>query len=423
MTEISEFKIDEIRQEIRKFNNDENVIKLEKHYHSKSLPEILGASRKELPHSSFLAWLLNDQESHLLNTYPLRKLLELLVTYSHEELRIENKEFFDSVIISDFKINNAIIETERSIKNVGRLDIYYECEIKYNEETFNLKLIIENKVSTKEHSDQTTKYYNYYESVKQENDIILYVFLTPISSLDLLELIEPECSCKKYIQINYQSIVDFILEPALNKNITNKTKFIISEYLQSLSQPTMNKDDDEYKQGLIMALGTDERNLLTKFWDKNQKLILASLYAISSDPEQEKDTRDSASEALNNLSKGSKDRSLCSISFDDKIEVDKIRKSDIGYSTVKLIEQKGMLDNRIFEFFRNDKTCNHNLLKTKGEVTETEEKYRRYRVNNKAELNYNDEEYYIARNWGIGNVTIFIEKMEKQFSNLKYEIH
>ena len=201
-----------------------------------------------------------------------------------------------------------------------------------------------------------------------------------------------------------------------------KTKFIISEYLQSLSQPTINKED-EYKQGLIMALGQDERNLLTKFWDKNQKLILASLYAISSDPEQEKDTRDSASQALNNLSKNSKDRSLCSISYNGVLEIDKIKKSDIGYSTVKLIEKHGLIDNRIFEFFRSDKTCNHNLLKTINEVTETEEKYRRYRVNNKPELIYNGEEYFVARNWGIGNVSIFIDKMEKEFKKLKYEIH
>jgi len=421
--EISNFTTDEIRQEIRKFNNDENVIKLERHYHSKSLPEILGSSRKELAHSSFLAWLLNNKESHLLSEYPIRKLLELLVTYSKESQLSANKELFDSIIISDFEIDNIVVETERTIKSVGRLDIYFECELTFLGETHKLKLIIENKVSTKEHSDQTTKYFNHYESTKEENDIILYVYLTPISSLELIELEEPECSCKHYIQINYQSIVDFILEPALNKNLTEKTKFIITEYLQSLSQPTIDKDDQEYKQGLIMALGTDERNLLTKFWEKNQKLILASLYAISSDPEQEKDTRDNASVALNNLSKGNRDRSLCSIAYDNKIEVEKIKKSDIGYSTVKLLEKHGQIDDETFEFLRTDKTAKHNLLKTLSEITETEEKYRRYRVNNKPELIFNGKEYYIARNWGIRNVTIFIAKMENKFSSLKYEIH
>lgn len=70
------------------------------------------------------------------------------------------------------------------------------------------------------------KYFDYYESVKKKEDINLYVFLTPISSLDLLELEEPECSCKDYIQVNYQSVVDFLLEPTIQRNITDKTKFI-----------------------------------------------------------------------------------------------------------------------------------------------------------------------------------------------------
>ena len=60
-----------------------------------------------------------------------------------------------------------------------------------------------------------------------------------------------------------------------NQKSQKKTKFIIKEYLQTLSQPTLDKDVEQYKQGLIMALGSDERNLLTKFWNKNQKLILA----------------------------------------------------------------------------------------------------------------------------------------------------
>ena len=423
MGDLDNIKIEELRREIRKFNNDENASKLENYYNSKSLPEIIGASRKELAHSSFIAWILNNTESHMLGGFPLKKLLELLVIYSKDRQLTNNKELYDSIIISDFELDNIYIETERSIKNVGRLDIYIEAKIKYLDKEKKLRLIVENKVGTKEHSDQTTKYFNYYESIKEDNDVNLYVFLTPISSLELMDLQLPECSCKDYIQINYQSVVDFILEPALNKNITDKTKFIIKEYLQSLSQPTFDKDDEHYKQGLIMALGSDERSLLNKFWDKNQKLILATLYAISSDPEQEKDTRENANQALNNLSSGSKDRSLCSIKYNGTVEVEKIKKSDIGYSTIQILDKHGLINDNSIEFLKADKTANHNLIKTLIEVTATEEKYRRYRVNSEAELIYKGAEYYVVRNWGVGNIFDFFEKMSNKFNGLEYETH
>ena len=423
MGDLDNIKIEELRREIRKFNNDENVSKLENYYNSKSLPEIIGASRKELAHSSFIAWILNNTESHMLGGFPLKKLLELLVIYSKDRQLTNNKELYDSIIISDFELDNIYIETERSIKNIGRLDIYIEAKIKYLDKEKKLRLIVENKVGTKEHSDQTTKYFNYYESIKEDNDVNLFVFLTPISSLELMDLQLPECSCKDYIQINYQSVVDFILEPALNKNITDKTKFIIKEYLQSLSQPTFDKDDEHYKQGLIMALGSDERSLLNKFWDKNQKLILATLYAISSDPEQEKDTRENANQALNNLSSGSKDRSLCSIKYNGTVEVEKIKKSDIGYSTIQILDKHGLINDNSIEFLKADKTANHNLIKTLIEVTATEEKYRRYRVNSEAELIYKGAEYYVVRNWGVGNIFDFFEKMSNKFNGLEYETH
>jgi hypothetical protein len=57
MNEIEKITIEEIRNEIIKFNNDINVQKLESLYSSKSFPEIMGVSRKELMHSNFIAWI------------------------------------------------------------------------------------------------------------------------------------------------------------------------------------------------------------------------------------------------------------------------------------------------------------------------------------------------------------------------------
>lgn len=77
----------------------------------------------------------------------------------------------------------------------------------------------------------------------------------------------------------------------------------------------------------------------------------------------------------------------------------------------------------MFDFLRKDKSCSFPLLKLVEEVTDTEIKYRKYRVNNEPELIYKEKGYYVARNWGIGNIEKFIDKMTKKFGNLKYETH
>ena len=56
------YNLDQIRDDIIKFKNDPDFQKLENFYYSKSFSEILGVSRREISHSGFLAWLLNDQK-------------------------------------------------------------------------------------------------------------------------------------------------------------------------------------------------------------------------------------------------------------------------------------------------------------------------------------------------------------------------
>lgn len=170
-----------------------------------------------------------------------------------------------------------------------------------------------------------------------------------------------------------------------------------------------------------MAIGKEERELLTRFWEQNQKLILSALYALSSDPDQDKDVRDNISSALDSISGTSKDRSLLNIYFNDEIYVQDIKKSDLGYSTVKLIEEKGLLNDEVFNFLREDKSCSFQLLKMPSEFTETEIKYRKYRTNDEPELMFNGNGYYVARNWGIGNIQRFMDKMSDKLSQINYQ--
>jgi hypothetical protein len=300
------FTIDQIRDEIIKFKNDNDFQMLESFYYSKSFSEILEISRRENSHSGFIAWLLNNTESHNLGDFSIKKFLDIILKFSNEKLK-NNSEIYNSFVTESYHIERVYIEREKSINKVGRLDIYVELTLLVSDKKQNIKLIIENKVESKENNDQTNNYFNHFNPLLKDDEIIIYVYLTPISTLKLKELKEPECGCKEFIQINYQSIVDYLIEPALNQNISNRTKNIITEYLKSLSQPSINDEIEGHKQELIMALGNEERKLLTSFWNKNQKLILAALYAISSDPDQEEYTRNTVQDALSGLQSTGKD--------------------------------------------------------------------------------------------------------------------
>lgn len=414
------FTIDQIRDEIIKFKNDPDFQKLENFYYSKSFSEILGVSRREISHSGFLAWLLGNLESHNLGEFPIKKFLDIILKFSNDELKTKHSDLFNSFVTEDYLIERLFIKSEYAIKNVGRLDIYIELTLLIAGKTKNIKLVIENKVESRENNDQTNSYFNFFNPTENDDNIVIYVYLTPISTLELIELTEPECNCKRFIQINYQSIVDYLIEPALNQNISTRTQNILTEYLKSLSQPSIDEEADGHKQELIMALGNEERKLLSSFWEKNQKLILASLYAISSDPEQEKDTRDSIREALDSLA-SDKDRSTYNIKYDGAAFKRNFKKSDIGLQTINLLNAKGLIDQNIINYLKEDKSCSFLLLKKKKDFTETEIKYRKYKTNDAPELIFNGEEFYVARNWGIGNIHKLINKFTDKFPGLEYE--
>lgn len=120
---------------------------------------------------------------------------------------------------------------------------------------------------------------------------------------------------------------------------------------------------------------------------------------------------------------GGRDTSRYSIYFNDEQAHAHIRKSDIGYCTVQLLNDKGLIDQDVFEFLRADNTCSFQLLKLASEVTETNKKYNKYRVSREPELVYDGKQYYVARNWGKESAEAFATKVTDKFSQITYRLH
>ncbi|UTW59228.1 hypothetical protein KFE96_02670 [Kordiimonas sp. SCSIO 12603] len=117
-----------------------------------------------------------------------------------------------------------------------------------------------------------------------------------------------------------------------------------------------------------------------------------------------------------------KDRSLIEMSWDGEVYETPFKKAEIGYLTIQLLHSKQQITAENFQRLRTNKSCSFELLKQVNDVTNTERKYRKYRIDRAPELVFQDQEYYVARNWGIANIDKFIAEMKSMFPSIDYRI-
>ena len=313
----------EYRKEIIDLYNSNEYQWLKAYYSKRSTLDILGVARSELAHSNMLAWLLNPNETHGLGLFPIRKFLQLL-TKAKLELGVNiaegkaefDEKFLDAILTNDCEVISAEVKAEKPVDSTGdkhkdsRIDIYLEVAVKWPKDSTDIKIVpivVENKVGSKEHDKQTVSYYNWCTDYARKKGYIkpLFVFLTPARTLalngdDYYHYKKIDCSCEKYIRINYQYIADFIIEQCLKQDISEETQRILKDYLRGLTYTYINgdiKEGDSY-----MAISEAEKELLVKFWKNNQNLLLAVLEAYG-ETEDAADERDNIRRLTSSLSK------------------------------------------------------------------------------------------------------------------------
>ena len=139
--------------------NDQDFDKLELGLNKPNIFEILRISKTEIRHSNFLYWLLNPKGSHSLGDVFLKRFL---------------REIFSSDKVSDIdqiEVNNldfSNVQIRREWKNIDLLIIFDDIVI-----------CIENKIYSKEHSNQLKRY----KKIVQDEFFdkrISFVYLTPL---------------------------------------------------------------------------------------------------------------------------------------------------------------------------------------------------------------------------------------------------
>ena len=312
-----------VRQQISDLYNSPEYISLSAYYDRKTIFDILGMARREDVHSNFLAWLLNPQENHGLKSFALKKFLQLLVKAKDKYQCNASVPFEEALqnhlLLEDWSIKSASVEREVAVssgdkekdsrldKKDSRLDILLTIVFD-DDSNHEYPVIIENKVKSDEHGDQTNRYHKWADNKyadKEKYAKPLFVFLTPKKDFSLVDETTRCATCQNddFILINYQDIIDNLLEPCLAKGMDGKAELFVKDYLRCLSFSNINDNEGE----LIMGTSTEERELLRQFWDKNRSLLLATIDVLQTDEEIPAEDRESMAQASKNLKKSAKD--------------------------------------------------------------------------------------------------------------------
>ena len=294
----------DIKDLIIKFNLDESINDLKRYYSTPTTWEIINQSRKETSHTQFLAWFFGNKDFNAdPNAGPIKKLIVLLLKWANmqenaafdEEL--ENSIYSQSLsilsynVIAEYPIIIKPTSEDKPAYGAGDIDIVVRCVARVNNMVRNINIAIENKIGAPETTKkrfgkdgtETTLYQTkaYYQYITKEykDDINLFVFLKP-TDRDLENVKQAECKCDKYIQINYQELLDNIIQPVCDqKDISVENKYRLKDYIKTLGKPA-ETDDDTNKNIIIMAMEQKERELLTTFFKNNEDLIRAAINAL-----------------------------------------------------------------------------------------------------------------------------------------------
>lgn len=394
---------EKVEEWLMQFHSNQATRAIIRKINQNSILDIYGIARSETHHSKFLAWLFNPNESHNTGELALRKLLNIAVRRGIEQ-KNQSKDFLSvkktvltSATHSSTSASNVQVLTESYVEAQGkkgakgRIDILVS-NLALGGKTINI--IIENKIYSNEHDEQTT---TYFEGINKKfpkpKNINIFLYLTPKSNWEMPKVDGPSCTCKDFIEINYQDIHTEVLTPILEEPISSATRVAIEDYIHCITSPSIHS-----KNYNTMAVDKETNEMLKKFWDANEDLIRAAIYAFaSSEDEDSKVEINNLKEALDSYT-NTRDYTQYRINGQGTYS-----KNALVKETVTRIIEKG---GDVMGTLKNlDAKCTIRLL-------QTEDHYNREKKQ-AFELEYNDSFIYITNQWRIGNISSFIDAVNE----------
>ena len=274
-----------------------------------------------------LRWVLDPSETHGLGIVPLKKFLQAIslakIKYRGNKDSFLPNEMLEAFVTESCRIGDATVRLEQSTGNKdtkgrrGRADLVAEVEMKIGNDEKTLPIVLENKVDTDEHSEQTVTYRDWAQKTYGDKAKFfepVYIFLTPDSDSEMLEAENNGCSCKSYVHLNYQLLSELVFGPCLDLVRDDSVRNLLSDYIRCLGCADISIDDEENsnennhaKKRTIMAIDSNQKELLRRFWEKNRPLLSAALDALADDEELSDEDRKTLRK-VSVISQGAKER-------------------------------------------------------------------------------------------------------------------
>ena len=394
---------EKVEEWLMQFHSNQATRAIIRKINQNSILDIYGIARSETHHSKFLAWLFNPNESHNTGELALRKLLNIAVRRGIEQNNQSEvflwvkKRVLTSASLSLTSASNVQVLTESYVESQGkkgakgRIDILIQ-NVELGTESINI--VIENKIYSNEHDEQTT---TYFEGINKKfpkpKNINIFLYLTPKSNWEMPKEDGPSCTCKDFIEINYQDILTEVLTSILEEPISSATRIAIEDYIHCITSPSIHS-----KNYNSMATDEETNEMLKKFWDANEDLIRAAIYAFaSSEDEDSKDEINNLKEALDSYTI-SRDYTKYSIDGEGTYSKSKLVENVVRFIISKGGDAMGTLKNL-------DAKCTNGLFRTEDHYNSA--------IKRAVKLKYNDSFIYISNQWGTHNIPSFIEAVNE----------
>lgn len=316
----------EYRQKLLAFNRCPYVRQLEKLHKQRPVLKIVGVDRREIRHSRFLAWMFNDNElnagssestvMHLLDAYIMRfdsqQRATPPTTITKKTLdKIEARSLVATNVKASYEFPTTGMKYntgngKKAGKKKGSIDLIIRGDLKDRDEEkiTPFSIVIENKVDSDEHDEQTMKYFCYmtgdknqgkaefneekYKCPRRDKEELFFIYLTPSTEDEMKKGLS--ITCKDYIHLSYQDIMDYVIVPIMDRNdLTDITRDNIEQYILCLGTTSalddvQDNEDDELakakaKSTNVMAITKNHKELADQVWREHHQLITSALEA------------------------------------------------------------------------------------------------------------------------------------------------
>lgn len=241
---------------------------LNSYYNEKTMFNALNVERNENRHSAFIAWWLNPKSEHGLGDAPLKLFLRLVATKGWDIAALYNR-----VLAGNYNISLLEdIQVEKSVGKIGnsnskdRIDIWTALELSYEEDGDEVRqivpVIIENKIYSNEGKEQTMRYYNAALDYRQEDSV------ESIPMGVLLTVEDKVPSCDVFVNITYQELLTYVIEPLVSSVAPDSLKFVES-FIRNLGRPALT--DNKYYG--VLAVSKKERGMLERVVENNKEVF------------------------------------------------------------------------------------------------------------------------------------------------------